>query len=173
MLRIGNPVLPIKLHGIPYIFIWIKAHAGHHPCLRYLVIRSWTIANLSPSVRSVKYPHSCGSFGFHSLPPFPRPYTTTLPPYSLHFGANSWPLRGSELTLSPPAVLTDWVPSLSTPSACRSLSMPFRFDTRTGLRPGCCISSVISTNDFAYLPGLPLHVPRRLWKVAESNRLLT
>ena len=42
----------------------------------------------------------------------------------------------------------------STPSACRSLSMPFRFDTRTGLRPGCCTSSVISTNDFAYLPGL-------------------
>ena len=42
----------------------------------------------------------------------------------------------------------------STPSACRSLSMPFRFDTRTGLRPGCCTSSVISTNAFAYLPGL-------------------
>ena len=42
----------------------------------------------------------------------------------------------------------------STPSACWSLSLPFRFDTRTGLRPGCCTSSVISTNDAAYLPGL-------------------
>ena len=42
----------------------------------------------------------------------------------------------------------------STPSACRSLSLPFRFDTRTGLRPGCCTSSVISTNDAAYLLGL-------------------
>ena len=57
----------------------------------------------------------------------------------------------------------------STPSACRSLSMPFRFDTRTGLRPGCCTSSVISTNAFAYLPGLSLYVPRRLWKVQDSN----
>ena len=113
------------------------------------------------------------SLGLTLLPsrliPFPRPYTTTFPPYSLHVGANSWPLRGSELTLSPPAVLTDWVPSLSTPSACRSLSMPFRFDTRTGLRPGCCTSSVISTNAFAYLPGLSLYVPRRSWKVQDSN----
>jgi hypothetical protein len=33
----------------------------------------------------------------------------------------------SELTSSPPVVLTDWLPSLSTPSTCRSLSMPFRF----------------------------------------------
>jgi hypothetical protein len=32
--------------------------------------------------------------------------------------------------------------------------MPFRFSTRTGLRPGGCTSSVISTNDVAYLPGL-------------------
>ena len=30
-------------------------------------------------VSSVKYPHSCGSFGFHSLPPLPRPYTTPYP----------------------------------------------------------------------------------------------
>ena len=72
-------------------------------------------------------PHSCGSFGFHSLPPFPRTCTTTFPPCSLHVGAISWPLRGSEITLSPLVVLTDWVPSLSTPSACRSISMPFRF----------------------------------------------
>ena len=61
------------------------------------------------------------------------------------------------------------IPSLSTPSALRSISMPFRFSTRTGLRPGCCTSSVISTNAFAYLPGLTLHDPRRLWKVQDSN----
>ena len=35
-----------------------------------------------------------------------------------------------------------------------------------------CTVSVISTNDAAYLPGLSLYVPRRSWKVAESNRLL-
>ena len=61
----------------------------------------------------------------------------------------------------------------STPSACRSLSLPFRFDTRTGLRPGCCTSSVISTNDVAYLPGLSLYVPRRSWKVVDSNHRRT
>ena len=32
-----------------------------------------------------------------------------------------------------------------------------------------CTVSVISTNDVAYLPGLPLRVPRRLWKVRDSN----
>lgn len=32
--------------------------------------------------------------------------------------------------------------------------MPFRFMQRTGLCLGCLHSSVISTNDFAYLPGL-------------------
>ena len=50
----------------------------------------------------------------------------------------------SELTLSPPAVLTDWLPSISTPSACRSLSMPFR----SGLSPSPC------SINHAYLPGL-------------------
>ena len=32
----------------------------------------------------------------------------------------------SELTSSPPVVLTDWLPSLSTPSVLRSLSLPFQ-----------------------------------------------
>ena len=32
-----------------------------------------------------------------------------------------------------------------------------------------CTVSVISTNDVAYLPGLPLRVPRRLRKVRDSN----
>ena len=72
---------------------------------------------------------------FINLPHFPRTCTTTFPPYSLHVGANSWPLRGSELTLSPLAVLTGCVPSLSTPSACRSLSMPFRLCATYRLAP--------------------------------------
>ena len=35
-------------------------------------------------------------------------------------------LSDSELTSSPPVVLTDWLPSLSTPSVLRSLSLPFQ-----------------------------------------------
>ena len=35
---------------------------------------------------------------------------------------------------------------------------------------GSPISPVISTNDFAYLPGLPPHDPRRLWGKPDSNR---
>ena len=160
-----NPLLPTELHGTIYI------ERPHRKLLEATPARNpAALLGLHQSfVSSVKYPHSCGSFGFHSLPPFPRPYTTTFPPYCLCVGANSWPMRGSEITLSPPVVLTGLNTVSSTPSACRSLSLPFRFDTRTGLRPGCCTSSVISTNAFAYLPGLSLYVPRRLWKVRESN----
>lgn len=53
-------------------------------------------------VSSVKYPHSCGSFGFHSLPPFPRPYTTTY----LLVDDLSRGLTDSEITSFLPAVLT-------------------------------------------------------------------
>ena len=46
---------------------------------------SRTIGLAQSFVSSVKYPHSCGSFGFHSLPPFPRPYTTTYPLYRVTY----------------------------------------------------------------------------------------
>ena len=96
-------------------------------------------------------PLSSGSFGFHYLPPFPRPYTTTYPLHLLtyHVGRSGF---GTYLVAFGCTYGLGTVSS--TPSACRSLSLPFRFDTRTGLRPGCCTSSVISTNDVAYLPGL-------------------
>ena len=42
-----NPLLPTELHDKPYIFIRSEAHAGAQPCLRYLVIRSWTYSEPS------------------------------------------------------------------------------------------------------------------------------
>ena len=152
---------------MPYIFIRSEAHAGAQPCLRYLVIRSWTIANLAPSVRSVKIPHSCGSFGFHSLPPFPRPYTTTYPvpvaprPTREHLD--------SEITLSPLVVLTDWLPSLPLRRLVGLFRCRFDQCNVQACALAACTASVISTNDVAYLPGLPLRVPRRLRKVQDSN----
>ena len=63
------------------------------------------------------------------------------------------------------------IPSLPLRRLLRSISMPFRFDTRTGLRPGCCTSSVISTNDFAYITGIARCTSLGvLWKVWDSNR---
>ena len=80
-------------------------------------------------------------------------------------------LADSELTSSPPAVLTDWLPSLSTPSALRSLSMPFQLmvlhdplrDYSPPLLP-LCIQYIQPT-----CRDCTLHVPRRLWKVRDSN----
>ena len=73
----------------------------------------------------------------------------------------------SEITLSPPAVLTDWVPSLSTPSVCWSLSLPFRGGHSRYGYPGDTIHHVT-----LFLPtyrDCTLHVPWRLWKVKDSN----
>ena len=42
----------------------------------------------------------------------------------------------------------------------------------SGLFRCCLIAGFSLCQWFAYLPVSPLHVPRRLWKVAESNRLL-
>ena len=73
----------------------------------------------------------------------------------------------SEITLSPPAVLTDWVPSLSTPSVCWSVSMPFRGGHSRYGYPGDTIHHVT-----LFLPtyrDCTLHVPWRLWKVKDSN----
>ena len=83
-------------------------------------------------------------------------------------------LSDSELTSSPPVVLTDWIPSLSTPSVLRSLSMPFQLralhdplrDYSPPILP-LCIQYIQPT-----CRDCTLHVPRRLWKVADSNRLL-
>ena len=104
---------------------------------------------------------------------FPRTCTTTYPCALLNT-AQLVMLADSELTSSPPAVLTDCLPSLSTPSALRSLSMPFQLralhdplrDYSPPILP-LCIQYIQPT-----CRDCTLHVPRRLWKVAESNRLL-
>ena len=73
----------------------------------------------------------------------------------------------SEITLLPPAVLTDWIPSLSTPSVCWSVSMPFRGGHSRYGYPGDTIHHVT-----LFLPtyrDCTLHVPWRLWKERDSN----
>ena len=83
-------------------------------------------------------------------------------------------LADSELTSFLPVVLTGWLPSISTPSVVRSLSLPFQLmalhdplrDYSPPLLP-LCIQYIQPT----YRDCTP-HVPRRLWKVADSNRLL-
>lgn len=73
----------------------------------------------------------------------------------------------SEITLLPPAVLTDWIPSLSTPSVCWSVSMPFRGGHSRYGYPGDTIHHVT-----LFLPtyrDCTLHVPWRLRKVRDSN----
>ena len=168
-MRIGNPVLPTELHGTIYILNNHSSQAaGSHASTK--PSRTIGLALINRLLVLFNTPLSSGSFGFHYLPPSPRPYTTTYPLHLLTYlvGRSGF---GTYLVAFGCTYGLDTVSS--TPSACRSLSLPFRFDTRTGLRPGCCTSSVISTNDVAYLPGLSLYVPRRSWKVAESNRLLT
>ena len=83
-------------------------------------------------------------------------------------------LSDSELTSFLPVVLTDWLPSLSTPSVLRSLSMPFQL--RALHDPLRDYSPLILPLCIQYIQptcrDCSLHVPRRLWKVADSNRLL-
>ena len=55
---------------------------------------------------------------------FPRTYTTTYPRAFAHRPTREH--MDSELTSFLPAVLTGWIPSLSIPSALRSLSLPFQ-----------------------------------------------
>ena len=64
-------------------------------------------------------------------------------------------------------VLTDWIPSLSTPSVCWSLSLPFRGGHSRYGYPGDTIHHVT-----LFLPtyrDCTPHVPWRLWKVRDSN----
>ena len=107
---------------------------------------------------------------------FPRPYTTTYPCSVCRYSLATKPPHhvrplDSELTSSPPVVLTDWLPSLSTPSALRSLSMPFQLralhaplrDYSPPILP-LCIQYIQPTYRVC-----TLHDPRRLRKVRDSN----
>lgn len=80
-------------------------------------------------------------------------------------------LSDSEITSFLPVVLTGWIPSLSTPSALRSLSLPFQLralhdplrDYSPPILP-LCIQYIQPTCRVC-----TLHDPRRLWKVRDSN----
>ncbi len=80
-------------------------------------------------------------------------------------------LADSEITSFLPVVLTGWIPSLSTPSALRSLSLPFQLmalhdplrDYSPPLLPLCIQYIQPTCRDCSP------HVPRRLWKVRDSN----
>ena len=95
----------------------------------------------------------------HLLTLSTHPLSLTLLPTSLilYIGTNSWSLLGRKLPLTL-VVLTDWIPSFPR----RHLQVSF---DAAYLQDSSC-------QWFAYLPGLSLHVPRRLRKVADSNRLL-
>ena len=119
-----------------------------------------------------------------NLTTFPRTCATTCQPYCSY---RDQPVvtAGSEITSLRPVVLTGWLPSLSTPSALRSISLPFQLRAlheprhlsvghRCHHRYGLLAThlAIVYSVYSAYLPGLPLRVPRRLRKVTESNRLL-
>ena len=101
---------------------------------------------------------------------FPRPYTTTY--LRVVVVGQLVALADSEITAILLVVLTGWVPSLSTPSVSRSLSMPFRLMLSPCFRSSQPRPLAMLHQFLAYLPGLPLRVPRRWWKVADSNRWL-
>ena len=101
---------------------------------------------------------------------FPRPYTTT---YLRVVVVGQ--LVALQIRKLPPffrLYLRVSLPSLSTPSVSRSLSMPFRLMLSPCFRSSQPRSLAMLHQFLAYLPGLPLRVPRRWWKVADSNRWL-
>ena len=170
---------PTELYGIPFYILPItidQAMRGSHTPLLPLQTLSqpaiWAHALLVLALRSL----DLRSFNTPLLPWLIRP--TSLTSHS-SLGLTLLPIPvpvaprptrerlDSEITLSPPAVLTDWVPSLSTPSVCWSVSMPFRGGHSRYGYPGDTIHHVT-----LFLPtyrDCTLHVPWRLWKVKDSN----
>ena len=151
---------PTELHDTPYIYSLIQA-AGSHTNLRHtrrahpqywtcnqdrISIRSVccdVIATIQPSILTT-------SLGLALLPICSVCCCDTATvTHQLVM------LADSELTSFLPAVLTDWLPSLSTPSVVRSLSMPFQLmvlHDPFGLL-ATTLAIVFSVNS-AYLPGL-------------------
>ena len=138
-----TPLLPLQTLSQPAIW----AHALLVLALRSLDLRSLNTPLLPWLIRPTSL-MSHSSLGLTLLPipvpVAPRPTRERL---------------DSEITLSPPAVLTDWVPSLSTPSVCWSLSLPFRGGHSRYGYPGDTIHHVT-----LFLPtcrDCTLRVPRR------------
>ena len=118
-----------------YLLSEAQAHAGAQPCLRYLIIRSWT--NSEPSLLLFVLL----IFAFLRLirlsfsPTLPSDLHYYLPALLLRVGANSWPLQGSELTSLSSGCTHGFVPSLPLRPTLRSISLPFRFRVTYRLAP--------------------------------------
>ena len=117
--------LPTELHDTPYIYSLIQA-AGSHTSLRQRRAHPhyWTCNQ--DSVLFVQYVAMLSQpYSAFNLTTFPRTCATTCQPYCSY---RDQPVvtAGSEITSFLPVVLTGWVPSLSTPSALRSISLPFQ-----------------------------------------------
>ena len=117
--------LHTELHGIPYIL-----QASPKPS--ELFCPEWGIP-FSPALPSLFRFVCCLLATIQPTSHVPPSLGLTLLPICpvcCDSIATVIPSRGSYRFgnyLAPPVVLTDWLPSLSTPSACRSISMPFRF----------------------------------------------
>ena len=82
---------------------------------------------------------------------FPRPYTTTYLPYHVRRG-QLVAIAGSEITLSPPAVLTGF-----DTVSFHSISLSVYFDAVSGLRPVsqnvCLLAGIVTTRPSAFVEG--------------------
>lgn len=172
--------LPTELHGIPYIFIHHTSSWQPHQPTPYDAepIRIIGLAIRIPyySFCMLRLFRNHSAFNSHNFLGL-----TLLPICSVCCCVTATVthqpvvLSDSELTSSPPVVLTDWIPSLSTPSVLRSLSLPFQLralhdplrDYSPPILPLCIQYIQPTCRDCS------LHVPRRLWKVADLDRLLT
>ena len=171
--RIGNSVLPTELHGIPYIFIKFEAHAGAKPCLRYLVIRWWHIANLAPSVSFCLISAFLRLIRLSFSPTIPSALHYYLPAFFFAFRGQLVAAAGYGNCLSSVGctygLVTVYFHSIDPESGifrCR-----FSSESRTGLAAlAPFVLPVISKCDCAYLPGLTTARPSALSDVPESNR---
>ena len=132
-----------------HIYLSFIQAAGSHTSLRHTTQSPSALLDLQSGFRNLIRFVCCLLATIQPTshcPHFPRPYTTTYLSCML-CNSNRNPSRGScrfGNYLAPPVVLTDWLPSLSTPSALRSLSLPFRFR-----QPASPVFNML-----AYLPGL-------------------
>lgn len=175
-LPLKGRALPTELHGIPYIFIpHTSSWQPHQPTTYAEPIRTIGLAIRIPYFNSF-FMLPC--YGNHIRPSilttFPRTCATTCQPYCSH---RDQPVvtAGSEITSLRPVVLTGLVPSLSTPSALRSISLPFQLRALHDPRHLSVGHGVITATAYSP-PILPLciqyiqptcrdcslHVPRRL-----------